>query len=82
MDQFIVTLTHAVLVTTDSYVASYMASNVRHTLDGDLRCKFLGTNLDLFETNWMLELDLALDPSLYLGSPNHELSFELFVFLV
>jgi hypothetical protein len=51
MDQFIVTLTHAVLVTTDSYVASYMASNVRHTLDGDLRCKFLGTNLDLFETN-------------------------------
>ncbi len=70
------TLTHAVLVTTNSYVAG----NVRHTLDGDPRCKFQGANLDLFEANGILELDLVLDPSLHLGSPNHELSFELFVF--
>jgi len=40
--------------------------------------KFLGTKLELFEANWILELDPFLDPSLHLGSPNHELSFELF----
>jgi hypothetical protein len=39
--------------------------------------KFLGTNLDPFEASWILELYHALDPSLHLGSPNHELSFEL-----
>ncbi len=40
--------------------------------------KFLGTKLELFKANWILELDPSLDPSLHLGSPNHELSFELF----
>jgi hypothetical protein len=39
------------------------------------RSKFVGTNLDSFETNWTLELDLALDLSMRLGSSNHELSF-------
>ncbi len=35
-----------------------------------------GTNLDSFEANWILELDLALDPtSLHLDSSNHKLSF-------
>ncbi len=48
--------------------------SLRPTLDEDLGSKFLGTNLDSFEANWILELDLALDPSLHLGSPNHELS--------
>ncbi len=40
--------------------------------------KFLGTKLELFEASWILELDPSLDPSLHLGSPNPELSFELF----
>jgi hypothetical protein len=40
--------------------------------------KFLGTNLDSSEANWILELDPALDSSLHLGCPNHELSLELF----
>ncbi len=31
---------------------------------------FLGTNLDWFEANWILELDCILVPSLILGSPN------------
>ncbi len=48
--------------------------SLRPTLDGDLGSKFLGTILDSFEANWIFELDLALDPSLHLGSPNHELS--------
>jgi len=38
------------------------------------------TNLDSFEANWILELDHALDPSLHVGSPNHELCFEIFIF--
>jgi hypothetical protein len=42
--------------------------------------KFLGTKLDSFEAKWILELDPALNPSLNLGSPKHELSFEHFVF--
>jgi hypothetical protein len=42
---------------------------------GGLGFKLLGTNMDSFEANWVLELELALDPSLHLGSPNHELSF-------
>ncbi len=45
------------------------------TLDACLGSKFLGTNLDSFEANGILELDHALDLSLHLGSPNHELSF-------
>jgi hypothetical protein len=39
------------------------------------RSKFVGTNLDSFETNWTLELDLALDLSMRFGSSNRELSF-------
>ncbi len=41
------------------------------------RSIFLGTNLDSFEANWILELDPTLDPSLHLDSPNHEVSFEV-----
>ncbi len=52
------------------------------TLDGCTGSKFLGTNLNSFEANWILELDLALDPSLHLGSSNHELSFLAFFFWV
>jgi hypothetical protein len=37
--------------------------------------KFLGTNSNSFEANWILELDLALDLSLHLSSSNHELFF-------
>jgi hypothetical protein len=33
------------------------------------KSKFLGTHLDSFEVNWILEWDPALDPSLPLGSP-------------
>jgi hypothetical protein len=48
----------------------------RPTLDGGgLGFKFIGTNLDSFGANRNLELDLALDLSLHLGSPNHKLSF-------
>jgi len=36
---------------------------------------FLGTNLDRFEPNWILELDCTLVPSLILGSSNQKLSF-------
>jgi len=50
---------------------------LRPTLDGSVGSKFLGTNLVSFEANWILEFVLALDPSLHLGSPNHDLSFEL-----
>jgi hypothetical protein len=38
--------------------------------------KFLRTKLDSFEANWILEMDPALNRSLNLGSPKHELSFE------
>ncbi len=37
----------------------------------DPRFKFLKTDLDSFEANWILELDLALDPSLHIRSLNH-----------
>jgi hypothetical protein len=50
-------------------------SKLRHTLDEGPRSKFLGTNLDRFEANWILELDYTLVPSLILDSPNQELSF-------
>ncbi len=36
----------------------------RHTLDEGAGSTFTWTNLDPFEANWILELDLALDPSL------------------
>jgi hypothetical protein len=39
-----------------------------------LRLKFIGTNLDLCEANWILELDSTL----HLGSSNHEFSFFVF----
>ncbi len=56
---------------------------LRTTLDGVLGFKFLGTNLDSFEGHWILWVGtMPLDPSLHLGSPNHELSFNLgFLFL-
>jgi hypothetical protein len=56
------------LPTTHSTFRTYIR---RPTLDGDDPglSKFLETNLDSFEANWILELDLALDPSLHiLGS--------------
>jgi hypothetical protein len=40
--------------------------------------KFLGIKLDSFEANWILEMEPALNPSLNLGSPKLELSFEHF----
>jgi hypothetical protein len=49
------------------------------TFDEGPWSKFLGTNLDSFQVNWILEFDPTLDPSLHLGSRNHhELSFEVF----
>ncbi len=57
--------------------------NFRPTLNGSPKSKFIGTNLDLFEANWILELKHVLDLSLHLGSPNHELLKPLsFFFLV
>jgi len=50
-------------------------SDFRPTLDEGPGSNFLGTNLDWFEANWILELDCTLVPSLILGSPNQELSF-------
>jgi len=52
----------------------------RPTFDEGPRSKFLGTNLDSFQVNWILEFNPTLHPSLHLGSPNHELSFEVFSF--
>jgi len=48
---------------------------LRPTSRWALGSKFVWTNLDSFEANWILELDLALDLSLHLGFSNHELSF-------
>jgi hypothetical protein len=48
---------------------------LRPTLDEGPGSNFLGTNLDSFEANWILELDYTMVPSLILGSPNQELSF-------
>jgi len=42
---------------------------LRPTLDKGVESNFLGTNLDWFEANWILELDCTLVPSLILGSP-------------
>ncbi len=47
--------------------------NFRHTLSGSPNSKFIGTNLDSFEANWILELEHALELNLHFGSPNHEL---------
>jgi hypothetical protein len=46
-----------------------------YTLDEGPGSNFLGTNLDWFEANWILELNYTLVPSLILGSPNQELSY-------
>ncbi len=43
------------------------------------RFKFLRTNLNSYEANWIFELGLALDFSLHFGFPNYE-HFELFCF--
>ncbi len=49
----------------------------RPTLDEGPGSNFLvGTNYDWFEANWIFELDSTLVPSLILGSPNQELSFQ------
>jgi hypothetical protein len=49
---------------------------IRPTLDEGPESNFLGTNLDWFEANWILELDKStLVPSLILGALNLELSF-------
>ncbi len=50
-------------------------NKLRPTLDEGPGSNLLGTNLDRFEANWILELDYTLVPSLILGSPNQELSF-------
>jgi hypothetical protein len=47
----------------------------RPILDKGLGSNFLGTNLDWFEANGILELDYTLVPRLILGSSNQELSF-------
>ncbi len=58
-----------------SYVAKWASlekkdwSKLRHTLDEGPRSNFLGTNLDKFEANWILELDYTFVPSLILDSP-------------
>jgi hypothetical protein len=48
---------------------------LRPTIDKGPGSTFLGTNLDWFEANWLLELDNTSVPSLILGSPKQELSF-------
>ncbi len=56
--------------------------NFRPTLDGNPKSKFIGTNLDLFEASWILELEHVLNLSLHLGSPNHELLKPLNLFFL
>jgi len=51
------------------------SKQVRPTLDKGPGSNLLGTNLDWFEANCILELDSTLVPSLIPGSPNQELSF-------
>jgi len=45
------------------------------------RSKFLGTNLDSFEANWILVLDPTLHLCLHLCSSNNELSFKFFLWV-
>ncbi len=52
--------------------------NIRAHFKWGLGSKYRGSNLDSFEANWTFELDLALNPSLHLGSSNHEFSFWVF----
>ncbi len=51
-------------------------------LEVQFRAPLKEANLDSFEANWVLKLDLALGLSLHLGSPNYKLSFELFSFVL
>jgi hypothetical protein len=48
---------------------------LRPTLDWGLGSKFLRTNLDAFQPNWIFELDFTFDLNLPHRSSNHELSF-------
>ncbi len=54
-------------------VISYMSSLAISTRLGS-KVQIYGNQLDSFEANWILELDLVLDYSFCLGSSNHELS--------
>jgi hypothetical protein len=72
-------LNRAIFFSQKSFVCA--KRKLRTTLDEDRGSNFLGTNLDWFEANWILELDCTLVPSLILSSPNQELSF-LHCFLV
>jgi len=58
---------------------SQALAKLRPTLHGGPGSKFLGTNLNSFEANWILELDTALECSLHLGS-NYKLYFLAFFF--
>jgi hypothetical protein len=60
-------------------VVSYMSSLAILTRLGS-KVQIYGNQLDSFETNWILELDLVLEDSLCLGSSNHELSLLVFFF--
>jgi hypothetical protein len=57
-----------------------LKQTLRPTLDKGPGSNFLGTNLDWFDANWILELDSTLVPSLTLGSPNQELALLLALF--
>jgi hypothetical protein len=68
--------------TNSSVLKPYASKNGRwppyvdsHIGGQQFRSSFLGTNLDRFEPNWILELDCTLVPSLILGSSNQKLSF-------
>jgi hypothetical protein len=47
-----------------SYMCNCDSHILRPTLDKGRGSNFLGTNLDWFEANWILELDYTLVPSL------------------
>jgi hypothetical protein len=53
-----------------SCASLYIVKTLRPTLDKGLGFNFLGTNLDSFEANWILELDYNVVPNLIIGSPN------------
>jgi hypothetical protein len=44
---------------------------LKPTLDGGPKSKFFKTNLGSLEANWILKLDLALDPNLHINILNH-----------
>jgi hypothetical protein len=57
------------------WVIAILSLNLRPHFRWGPGWKFIGTNLDSFEANWILELD----PSLHLDSPNNELSWRSFL---